>query len=166
MAFTDTQSVVAADLNNMKRGLYRDNTNHAVTGTTAETDMASVSITGGTIGATGGLFILAAGTCTNVGGGTKDINLYLGSTLIDSVSRTGSNAQDWTITAWLFNTAADAQRWFTVHSAADSTATLTDYATSAVDTASNATLKITGDLSNSTDTITQTIFDVFQFQIP
>jgi hypothetical protein len=40
-----------------------------------------------------------------------------------------------------------------------------DYITAAIDTASNATLKLTGTLGNSGDTITETVFDVFVVQI-
>ena len=165
MAFTNTQSIIASDVNNCLRGLHRDNTTYTVTGTVTETDMASLSITGATIGATGALHIIAAGTITNVGSGGKTVRLYLGSTEIDSVVRTGANAQDWILTAWLFNTSSSAQRWFTMHSASDSTAVRTDYATSAIDTASTVTLKLTGDLADATDTVTQTIFNVFLVQV-
>ena len=165
MSFADTQSVAAADLNNMLRGLKRDNTTYSVTGTTAETDMASLSITAGAIGATGGLHVIAAGTITNVGSGAKDIKLYLGATVIATVSRTAANAQDWQIEAWCFNTAANAQRWKVVFSTADAVTLSGDYTTSAIDTASTQTLKLTGDLADATDTITQTIFTVFLVQV-
>lgn len=165
MGFTDTQSVVAADLNNMVRGLNRDNTTYTVTGTTAETNLAPLSITGGTVGATGALHIVAAGTITNVGSGAKDIRLVLGSTTIATVSRTAANAQDWVIDAWMFNTSASAQRWRILHSTADATTLTGDYTTSAIDTSSTVTLKVTGELADATDTITQNVFDVFVVQV-
>lgn len=165
MAFANTDSIVASDLNNMLRGLKRDNTTYTVTGTVAETDMASFSVTGGTIGATGGLLIVAAGTCTNVGGGTKDIRLYLGATAVRVINRTGANAQDWMFTAWCFNTAANAQRWHIMYTTTDAATVTNDYVTSAIDTASNQTVKVTGDLSDATDTITQELFDVFVVQL-
>ena len=165
MSFSNTQSIVAADMNNCLRGLNRDNSTYTVTGTTTETNMAPLSITGGTIGATGALHVIAAGTITNVGGGTKDIRLYLGATVIATVSRTAANAQDWQIEAWCFNTSSSAQRWKVVHSTADATTLTGDYTTSAIDPASTQTLKITGDLGDATDTITQNIFDVFLVQV-
>ena len=165
MAYVDTQSVVAADLNNMLRGLNRDNATYTVTGTTAETNMAPLSITGGTIGETGGLLVVAAGTITNTGSGQKDIRLYLGATTIATVTRTAANAQDWLIVAWCFNTSASAQRWVVQYSTSDAATLTGDYTTSAIDTASTQTLKVTGDLADATDTITQTAFDVFLVQI-
>mgnify|MGYP001566356235 CR=1 FL=1 len=165
MSYSNTQSVVAADLNNMVRGLNRDNSTYTVTGTTAETDMAPLSITGGTIGGTGGIHVIATGTITNVGSGAKDIRLYLGATAVATVSRTAANAQDWQIDAWCFNTSSSAQRWKVVYSSADALTLSCDYITSAIDTASTQTLKVTGDLADATDTITQTMFDVFQVQI-
>lgn len=165
MPYTNTQSVVAADLNNMVRGLYRDNTSHAVTGTTNETTMATLSVTGGTITATGALHVIASGTVTNVGGTAKTIKLYLGVTAVATVSRTGANAQDWLIDAWCFNTAAATQRWVVCYSTADATTVTGDYTTSAIDTASAATLKCTATLVGATETVTQMAFDVFVVQI-
>jgi len=165
MAFTSTSSLTAADFNNMLRGLYKDNSNNAHTGDTVETDLASTTITGGTIGATGGIHVIAAGTITNVGSGAKTIKLYLGATAVATVSRTAANAQDWLIDAWCWNTATGAQRWKVQYSTADATTVTGDYITSAIDTTANATLKVTGTLVTATDTITQTMFDVHIVQI-
>lgn len=165
MAFANTNSLTATDANNMLRGLTRDNSDHAVTGTTSETDMASLSITGGTVGATGCLHIVAAGTITNVASAAKTVKLVLGSTTIATVSRTAANAQDWTIDAWMFNTASNAQRWRVIYSTADATTVTMDYITSSVDTSSNQTLKLTGTLVSASDTITQTAYDVFVAQV-
>lgn len=165
MSFSNTDSVVASDLNNTLRGLTRDNSSYTVTGTIAETNLAPLSITGGTIGATGALHVIAAGTITNVGSGAKDIRLYLGATVIATVSRTAANAQDWQIDAWCFNTSSSAQRWKVVYSTADAVTLSGDYITSAIDTASTQTLKLTGDLADATDTITQNVFDVFVVQV-
>lgn len=165
MAFANTNSIVASDLNNMLRGLYRDNTDHAVTGTTGETDLASLSIAGGTITATGAIYVIAAGTVTNSAGAAKTVKLYLGATALATVSRTGANAQDWVIEAWGLNTASNAQRWVVKFTTADAVTVSHDYTTSAIDTASAQTLKVTGTLVNSADTITQSAFDVFVVQV-
>jgi hypothetical protein len=165
MSFSNTDSVVASDLNNMVRGLYRDNTTHTVTATTAETDMGSLSITGGTIGATGGIHVIAGGFLTAPGSGSKAMKLYLGSQLIATVSRSASNLQDWVIEAWCFNTAANAQRWTVYFSTTDAETVSMDYTLSTIDTASSQTLKLTGTLSNGGDSITQAFFDVFQVQV-
>ena len=164
MPFTNTQSIVAADLNNMWRGLYRDNTDHAHTGNTNETDLASVSITGGTITATGGLHVLAAGTTTTAGG-TKRVRLYFGATAIgDTTAVTGTG--DWFFEAWIYNTAANAQRCLVLWSTHNSATNFNqDYITAAIDTASAVTLKCTGLLAAGGDTVTQTMFDVSIIQI-
>ncbi len=165
MPFTNSNSIVATDLNNTLRGLYRDNSDHAHTGNTDETNLASVSITGGTITATGALHVTAAGTVTNVGGTAKTIKLYLGATAVATVSRTAANAQDWLIDAWCFNTASATQRWVIIYSTADAVSLTFDYITSAIDTASAATLKCTATLAGATETVTQTAFDVMVVQV-
>ena len=164
MPFANTNSVVATDLNNMLRGLYRDNTDRAVTGTLTETDLASTSVTGGTIGSTGALHVVAAGKITTATD-TKRVRLYLGATaLVDTTAKAG--VADWWIDCWIFNTAANAQRVSaTWHDHADATNFNYDQTTAAIDTASNATLKVTGTLANAADTITQTMFDVFVVQV-
>ena len=164
MPFTNSSSLVAADMNNTLRGLYRDNSNHAVTGTTAETDLASLTITGGTIDTTGCLHVIAAGTITTATD-TKRIRLYLGATaIVDTTAVTGTG--DWWIDCWIANTAANAQRivatWSTPNSATNFNK---DYTTAAIDTSSNAILKVTGTLANAADTVTQTVFMVFVAQV-
>jgi hypothetical protein len=149
-------------MNNMLRGLYRDNSDHAVTGTISETDLASTSIGGSIIGATGCLQIVAAGTVTG-GAGTKRIQIYLGSTSIfDSAAVAGTS--HWFVQLWIFNTSSSAQRIIYLYR--DNSGTIqANYATGSVDTAQTQTLKVTGILSNTADTITQKIFDVFIAQI-
>lgn len=167
MPFSATASLISTDADNMLRGLYRDNANNQVANTATETDMATTTVTGGTIGATGSLLVFAAGTIANAVNNSKDIRLYLGATVLATVSRTVANAQDWYIQALITNTAANAQRVAVMYSTADATTVTFDYATSAIDTSSNQTLKVTGDMSvaDAGNTITQTMFDVFVVQI-
>lgn len=164
MAYANTNSIVASDLNNTLRGLKRDNTTYTVTGTTNETDMASLSITGGTITATGMLHVIAAGTITGAAN-SKRVRLYLGTTtLVDTTAKAGT--ADWWIDCWIFNTAANAQRVAAVWGDhANATNFNHDYLTATVDTASNQTLKLTGTLTDAADTITETTYDVFIAQI-
>ena len=164
MAYANTDSVVASDLNNMLRGLVIDNTTHTLTGTTNETALASESITADTIGATGTLHLIAGGTITDVAGAAKTIKLYLGSTAVATISRTGANAQDWFFDAWCFNTSASAQRWVILYSTTDATTVTMDYTTSAEDSSSALTFELTGTLADATDTITGTVFNVFIVQ--
>lgn len=166
MPFSSTASLINTDMDNTLRGVYRDNADHAVTGTTSETDLASTTITGGTIGATGCLHVYAAGTITNAVNNTKTVRLYLGSTAIATVSRTAANAQDWLMYAVISNTAAATQRIGVLFSTADAVTVSFDYITAAIDTASNQTLEVTGQLTAAGDnTITQTKFEVFVSQI-
>lgn len=165
MPYTNSNSLVAADVNNMLRGLYRDATSHTLTGTVNETDLASLSITAGVLTATSWLHIIASGNITNVGGGAKTVRLYLGATAVATVSRSGANAQDWLFDAWMYNTAADAQRWTLMRSTADLLTLDGDDTTSSIDTASTQTLKVTGQLVDATDTITEKSFAVFVVQV-
>jgi len=162
--FSTTGAITAPDANNMVRGYYRDNSNHAVTGTTNETDLASTTITANDVGAAGSLNIYAAGTVTNAAAGAKTIKLYFGATAIVTVSRTGANAQDWLIWAKLSNTATGAQRINYIFSTADAVTISGDYTTSAIDTTSGVICKVTGTLANSGDTITQTMFEIDNVQ--
>ena len=163
MAFANTSSFTASDANNMLRGLHRDNTTYS-TQAVAETDLASYTLTGGTMGATGALHIQAAGTTTTATD-TKRIRLYFGGTaIIDTTAVTGTS--DWWMDAWVYNTSASAQRivvqWSTHNSATNYNK---DYTTLAIDTASNQIIKVTGILANAADTISQTVFDIFVVQI-
>ncbi len=163
--FANTDSITATDMNNLLRGLDRDNTNNAHTGDTNETDLSSFTITGGTLGATGILVVIAAGTVTNSGSGAKTIRLDLGSTTLATVSRTGANAQDWSIVTFLTQTATNAQRaivWFTTTDALTTTQNAT---TASEDSTGNLAIKLTAELANSADTITSTIFTKFVVQV-
>ena len=164
MPFSNTNSLTATDLNNCYRGLYRDNTNRSVTGTTSETDLGSLTITGGTISATGRIVLEAAGTITGAAG-TKRLRVYFGGTsLYDSTAAAGT--ADWFVRLIISNTASNAQRVSVeAHDHTNTTNYLFDYTTAAIDTASNAILKITGTLGNTGDTITEAKFEVQVQQI-
>ncbi len=165
MAFATSDSYTADNANNNLRGLSIDNANSSHTGDTNETSLSTLSITGGTIGTTGALHIIAAGTITDSASAAKTIKLIYGSSTLATVSRTGANAQDWVIDAWLFNTAASAQRLSVIRSTTDANTVVFDYVTSSEDSATTLTLKVTGTLVNGADTVTQTMFDVFLVQV-
>ena len=162
--FSSTASIAKADVDNMLRGLGKDNTDNSVTGTTNETDLATLSITADTIGATGGLLIIASGDITNSGSGAKTIRLDLGATTLSTISRTGANAQDWSFLVYLVNTATGAQRGMVIRSTTDANTVDTDFVVASEDTTGTLTLKVTGELANSADTIKQAMFDILIIQ--
>ncbi len=169
MPFSTTGSVVSTDLDNMLRGLSRDNSDHAVTGTVAETTMYSFNVAANTIGPTGGLFFLAAGTASGAGG-TKSVKLYLTTALITLSVPAGN--QCWFIKMWLYNTATNAQRVYiesgSIPAASGTSAVPVlnyEYIAVAVDTTSNQTLKVTVAPANAGDTLTQSMADLFVAQI-
>lgn len=164
MPFSTTGSVVSTDLDNMLRGLNRDNSDHAQTGSTTETTLASYSVAANTVGATGGFRVLAAGSISGTAG-TKTIRLYLGSALIATITQAAGTNSDWFFDAWCFNTATGAQRWFVQRNTNDALTSSFDYATTSIDTTANQTLKVTAQLGNAADTVTQSIWDVFVVQI-
>ena len=159
MPFANTDSIIADDLNNMLRGLFQDNTDNAVSGTASLTTLANTSIAGGTIGATSSLHIIAAGTTTGTTD-TKTIALKFGGTTISTVSIASGAASDWLIDAWIYNTSATAQRIVYTDYEAPSTFETMDVLTGTEDTNASVSLRITGQLGGTTDTITQTIFNV------
>lgn len=163
MAFANGDNFTATDANNMLRGLYRDNTSRSSSGT-GEDDLASVTITGGTIGSTGSIEVLAAGTITGAGG-NKTLKLYFGGTAIIT-SATAAGTSDWMLRARISNTASSAQRIFVEWSDHQSATNFNkDYTTLAIDTSANAILKVTGECANGADVITQTMFEVQLQQI-
>lgn len=164
MPFSSTSSVVSTDLDNMLRGLFRDNSDHALTGTTNETTLASTSIAAGTIGATGGIYVLVSGTLTGVAG-TKTMRLKFGATTLATITDAAGTSSDWYFEAWCYNTSNGAQRWFINRNGNDLLTSSFDYTTSAEDTTQNKTLAVTGQLGAAGDTITQTMMDVFVIQI-
>ena len=158
MPFVDTNSVTAANLNNMKRGLFQDNSDNAHTGDTNETALASTVISGGTIGATGNIEIWATGTTTGTTD-TKTIKLDFGSATIATVAIASGTAAEWIIHARVFNTATGAQRCIVVaHEAA--AVEVGDYITTSEDTTANVTVRVTATLGGTTDTITQTMLSI------
>jgi hypothetical protein len=167
MPFAVNAALTSTDMNNTLRGLFRDNTDHAVTGTLTETDMSTTTITGGTIGATGGLRVLIAGTGAGAGG-SKTLKMYLGASSILSFT-VSSGSREWVLEAWIFNTAQNAQRitvqFSDVASGGAGATPFTRYFTTGVDTSVNVTLKTTATLVNTGDTLTSSMFDVFVVQI-
>ena len=163
--FANTDSITATDVNNMLRGLHSTTSGTVLTGTTAETDLFSITITAATIGATGALMVIVEGNITNVSGGAKTMRLKLGSTTLMTVSRTGANAQDWLFWGFIFNRTTTAQTISFCKSTADAVTVDFDRITSAEDTTGNLTLNVTGQLANANDTISSGIFKVFVVQV-
>ena len=170
MPFNPTGSVVSTDLDNMLRGLYRDNSDHAVTGTVVETPLAGLNISPNTIGPTGGLFVLAVGTCAGATS-TKSIRLYFGGVLLASVP-VPVGSQCWFIKVWIYNTATNAQR---IYIETGSIPALTGtqaapvlsyaYAIASIDTSQNQVLQTRTVNASALDTATNTMFDVYVAQI-
>lgn len=163
MAFSNGDNFTATDANNMLRGLYRNNANSTTSGT-GEDDLSSVTITGGTIGATGSIEVMACGTITGAAG-NKTLKLYFGATAIIT-SATAAGTADWMLRARISNTATGAQRILTEWSDHQSATNYNqDYITAAIDTTSSVIVKVTGECANGADTITQTMFEVQVQQI-
>lgn len=163
--FSSTGSVANTDLNNMARGYYRDNADHAVTGTTAETTLGSFTLTANDLGATGLLEVWASGTITNSASAQKLVKLYFGATAIATVTRTAANAQDWFIYARISNTATGAQRVSVWYSTTDATTVTFDATTAAIDTTANVTVAVKGTLTDGADTATETKIEALNAQI-
>lgn len=164
MPFSTTGSVISTDLDNMVRGIYRDNSDNTLSGSTSETTLKSVSVAANTIGATGGLHIVVCGSTSGING-TKTFKLKFGTTTLSTISYNAATATPWIFDVWIFNTSTTNQRVLVRRNADNSSSVLHDYATSAEDTTANKTLAITGQLGSALDSITATMMDVFVVQI-
>ena len=132
-----------------------DNSDVATSGT-GEDDLATLTVTQNSMGATGGLRITAAGTKTG-GNGNKTIKLYWGSSGWE-FNAAANDTNDWRVEAEIFNTAVNAQRisWQGWNGATP----LQGYETETEVTTADVTLKITGECADGGDTITQTMWIV------
>ena|SRR6266852_5566853 len=170
MPFSTTGSVISTDLDNMLRGLFRDNSDTALTGTIVETNLKSVSISANTIGPTGGLFIKAIGSAIGAGG-SKTVKLWIGATVLTTLTVPSGN-QCWFIKAWIYNTATGAQRVYVeagsipaVVGVAGVPVLSYEYETAAEDTTQNKTLKTTVALASAGDTLTHAMWAGYVAQI-
>jgi len=170
MPFPTTGSVVSTDLDNMLRGLNRDNSDHVVTGTVAETIMASFNLAANTVGPTGGIFVLAAGTAIGAGG-VKTVKFYIGGAVFLTLN-IPSGTQCWFVKAWMYNTATNAQRVYiesgTIPIGPGSAAAPVlsyEYTTSNIDTTANQTVKVSTTNASAADTLTGTMWNVYVVQI-
>ncbi len=162
--FANTDSITATDVNNMLRGLNKDNSDNAHTGDTNETDLASFAMTGGTMGATGMVHIIAAGTTTGTTD-TKTAKIYFGATNVATVAIASGADTDWVFDMWVFNTATNAQRIVTRWYESSATLEGVNYSAATQDTTASVTIKCTGTMGGATDTITQTVFNVLVAQV-
>ena len=164
MAFANTDSITATDVNNMLRGLHRNNADSAHTGDTNITDLSSFAMTGGTMGATGRIIVEAAGTVTG-SAGSKTIQLFFGAT---GIWTTGvlAGTNDWLVRATISNTATGAQRIVIEASRHDgNTYNAVEYTAAAIDTTASVDITCKVTLANSGDTVTQTKFEIQVQQI-
>ena len=164
MPFSTTGSVISTDLDNMLRGIYRDNSDSTINVTTGETTLKSVNVAANSIGPTGALHILACGTLSGTAG-TKTLKLKFGTTTLATIIQGAGTTSDWYFEAWCFNSSTGAQRWFIQRNGNDLLTSAFDYTISSEDTTANKTLAVTGQLGNSGDTITGTMLEVFVVQI-
>ena len=153
---------MANELRNYITGLNSDNSDNSHTGDTNETALASYAMPANTMGATGSLHIIAAGTTTGAND-TKTMRLDFGATTLATVALASGASTDWAFDAWISNTATGAQR--VIVRFFEGTATLegVDYITAAIDTTASVTIRVSGQLGGASDTITQTMFSVFLF---
>jgi len=174
MPFNPTASVISTDLDNMLRGLYRDNSDRVITGTTSDSPMAGVNISPNTIGPTGGIRVHAAGSCVGAGGG-RTIGVFFGSggSRVNVCSLTvPAGTQCWEIECWIFNTATNAQRavarmayWPAAVGSPGTAVVQEQHTNMAVDTSQNQVIQTAVTPLSALDTVTNRMFTVMVVQI-
>src|SRR6266536_2449701 len=92
--FSTTGSVISTDLDNMLRGLYRDNSDSLLANSTAEATLKSVSVAGSTLAPTGGFHVIVCGSITGVNG-SKTLRLKFGGTTIATITQAAGTTSDW-----------------------------------------------------------------------
>jgi hypothetical protein len=149
----------------MLRGLNQDLTSNSVTGTTDETNLTSFAMSGDTLGATGTLHVRAWGTITGTND-TKTIKLIFGSTTLYTIVRNAAGTQQWLFDTWISNTTTSAQLSGGIESKDSSTDIIISNSTASnEDTTASVTIKVTGTLANSSDTISQKGFSINIVQV-
>jgi hypothetical protein len=131
---------------------------------TAETDLSTFTVTGGTFPATGShrVHILAAGEMTG-SAGQRDAKLYFGGTVIATITIAAATAiTGWGIEAWLHGTGT-ANLWKVVVKAWTSAGAVAIDPTPAdttVDPSVDFVIKVTGTTPNAADEVQSKVLDV------
>ena len=161
---------VASDIPNMGKLLTLKGTSvaDASTSGTGEDTLASITLTAGDVGTTGVLKIFAAGYSTGMNG-SKSVKLHFGA---DSWPVVVTNvAGRWEIEATIMLSAAAVERVYIqgrygcYGTGSGYTKVVNIYDTAAVSTASNVTIKTTGECLSASDSITSTMFYAQQIQL-
>lgn len=167
MPFQANASVISTDLDNMLRGMFRDNSDHAITGTVAEMDLTSFTLTANTMGPTGALLINFSGTFTGAAG-IKTVRFYFGGTAVITLAVLAADTY-WNGEIWIYNTAANAQRAAYRMSSAPGSGIVSTHVgasvTFAKDTTANQTIKLTTQNASAADTTTEQTFNVMVVQV-
>lgn len=166
MPFATTQSVISTDMDNILRGLYRDNSDSAKTGPAAGFALKSLTIAGNTIGPTGAIHIVAAGTLTGISQ-PKSISISFGGTSLVTIAYAAPDTGKWFFDIWGWNTATNSQRWLISRCVGTGGSVVGQESrnTSVIDTTASQVLSVKYDNAGGTDTATQTMFDVSIVQI-
>jgi len=136
---------------------YVDQNNNDTSGT-GEDDLASFTYPGGYLGKSGGIRILATGTITGTND-AKTVKIYFGAKAMTVVSAAAGDATEWRAEAWVFNNGnTSVQRIHFEGIESDGTRLVDYFTTSAIDTTSDISIKLTGECANAGDVISQKTF--------
>lgn len=131
---------------------YVSGTASAITGTTSETTLATIAIPAGAMGPNGKLEIVSLWSYTN-SGNTKALRVKIGGTTMQAVNATTTDVARLTTDIWNANSASSQVGMISGSSVAVGVVAGT-IATAAVDTASAFNVTLTGQLTNTGETIT------------
>lgn len=156
--FSDGDVLAASDMNTIASTIpstYKHTTTVNVASTTAETDLNSVTITGGDLTSTGSIRLKFVGVKTG-NNNTAILKVYISSTAIFTKTSIAtlwpSKAQ--ALDIFIVNTATNAQRCVTTLQSGFTTAfpeNDAQYATATIDTTANFTVKVTVQLASASD---------------
>jgi hypothetical protein len=105
------------------------------------------------------LTVQMAGTITDTANGNKTVKLYIGSTAVTVIPAADHPTGPWTATAMVVFNSAGAQR-IQYEGIVGTTIVSSGYTTAGEDETAGFTLKSTGECSDGTDIVSQTIWDI------
>jgi hypothetical protein len=129
------------------------NTTSVATSGTGEDNLMTATIAAGSMGSTGGLKVIVAGT--KAGGNDDSTVIFYFGTVALTINTAATDTNDWRGEFLIVNTAAAAQRitWYGMNGAT----VVSGYDTGTENTAAAVTIKCTGECVSADDTITQTL---------
>lgn len=156
---SSVESNIRVGASNIGLNYTHRESDNTITASAAETDLSSTSLTADELGIKQMLRIIVAGELQGTTD-TKDIRFYVGSTATVIISAGAAVDNDWSANLWLYRFNAT-QGLLIVQSFLGNAVEIQSVALITEDFSSAITLKTTGQIGGTTDTINERVFKMF-----